>query len=87
MVAVSISSRTGGAVWRNRVKRLIKEAVRTEKEFFNELVSFKKTSLLVIFSSYKITQQSHKYIFLKNIKPSVQDILNHLKQIIGDLKL
>ena len=85
IIAVSISSKAGTAVWRNRVKRLITESVRLEKKSLSELVSSKGVSLYIIFSPNKLNKQNSKHIYIGNIKPAIQDILSELKSSIHEL--
>ena len=77
-VAVTISSKAGNSVWRNRLKRIIREAIRQENVLLKELASNNKSEISIIFSPYRINQFSLKHIFLKDIKPAVSDILYKL---------
>jgi len=74
-VATTVSSKTGNSVWRNRLKRIIRESLTQEKVFLREIVSKNKSELSIIFSPYKINQVSLQQLFLKDIKPAVTDIL------------
>ena len=76
--AVTVSSKTGNSVWRNRLKRIIREALRQEKVLLKERVLNEKSELSIIFSPYRINQVNLKRLFLKDIKPAVTDILNKL---------
>lgn len=79
-VAITVSSKAGNSVWRNRLKRIIREAIRQEKVLLNEVVSSNKSEISIIFSPYRINQVSLKHIFLKDIKPAVTDILYKLSK-------
>lgn len=79
-IAVTVSSKTGSSVWRNRLKRIIRESLRQEKEFLKEIVSKSKSELSIIFSPYTINQVNLERLFLKDIKPAVTDILNKLSK-------
>jgi len=74
-IATTVSSKTGNSVWRNRLKRIIRESLTQEKVFLKEIVFNNKLELSIIFSPYKINQISHQQLFLKDIKPAVTDIL------------
>jgi ribonuclease P protein component len=77
--AITVSSKTGNSVWRNRFKRMIRESLRLELASLKE-INFKSNSdLLIIFSPYKINQTNNKQLFLKDIKPALSDILNKLR--------
>lgn len=84
-IAVTVSSKAGSSVWRNRLKRIIRESLRLEKGILKEIVFKKKQDLSIIFSQYRINQVNHNHLFLKDIKPAVTDILNKLsKTTIGN---
>jgi len=77
--AITVSSKTGNSVWRNRFKRIIRESLRLELASLKK-INFKSNSdLLIIFSPYKINQTNNKQLFLKDIKPALSDILNKLR--------
>ena len=79
-IAVTVSSKAGSSVWRNRLKRIMRESLRLEKDILKEIVFKKKQDLSIIFSQYRINQVNHKQLFLKDIKPAVTDILNKLSK-------
>jgi ribonuclease P protein component len=86
-IAVSVSSKAGNSVWRNRLKRIIRESIRQEVLVLKEIVLINKLELSIIFSPYKINKTILEYPFLKEIKPAVADILNMIsKKIVRDLK-
>ncbi|MDY0082002.1 MAG: ribonuclease P protein component, partial [Ignavibacteriaceae bacterium] len=51
-IAAKISKKNGKAVWRNRVKRLIKESYRLNKKQLVEKAFEKNIELLLVFSPY-----------------------------------
>jgi ribonuclease P protein component len=79
-VAISISSKTGNSVWRNRFKRIIRESLRQEKEILKEIVSKNKLEISIIFSPYRINQANLQFLNLKDIKLAVSDILNKISK-------
>jgi ribonuclease P protein component len=77
-ITVSISSKTGNSIWRNRLKRIIRESLRQEEEILKEILFKNKLGLSIIFSPYRINQTNNQHMFLKDIKPAVTDILNKI---------
>jgi ribonuclease P protein component len=80
-VAITVSSKAGNSVWRNRLKRIIRESIRQEIEFLKEQININKRELSIIFSAYKFNQGNFDKIFLKDIKPAVTDILNKITKM------
>ncbi len=76
---VSVTSKKGNSVWRNRIKRILREALIKEKETLLGIANQINKTLLIIFSPYSLDQNCSNKIFLREIKPSVLDILNKLK--------
>ena len=80
--AVSVSSKTGNSVWRNRLKRIIRESLQQGEEILKERIFKSKLDLSIIFSPNQLNQNIYRYIFLKDIKPAVADILNRINKTI-----
>ena len=76
--AFAVSKKAGNAVWRNRVKRLFREAYRTNKFPLYDLCSTKNLSLLMIFSPSYINQKQNKKIKLDFI---LQDFIGLLEKV------
>jgi hypothetical protein len=79
-IAVSVSSKAGNSVWRNRFKRIVRESLRQEEKILKEIVFKNKLELSIIFSPYRINQINNQRMFLEDIKPSVIDILNKISK-------
>lgn len=85
--AVSVSSKMGNSVWRNRLKRLIRESLRQEELILKETVFKNKLELSIIFSPYRINKTNLANPILKEVKPAVTDILNKIsKTSVRNLK-
>lgn len=85
--AVSVSSKAGNSVWRNRLKRIIRESLRQEELILKEIVFKNKLELSIIFSPYRINKTNLSHPFLKVVKPAVTDILNKIsKTTVRNLK-
>jgi len=81
-IAAAVSKKAGKAVWRNRVKRLIKETYRLNKNPLLEKVLRKNIQLLLIFSPNKLSEASNKKIYLRNVSPGVVELMSKIIQQI-----
>lgn len=81
-IAAAVSKKSGKAVWRNRVKRLIKESYRVNKKPLLEIVLKKKINLLLVFSPNRLSETINKKIYLRSISPGVVDLMNKIIQQI-----
>jgi ribonuclease P protein component len=77
-IAAAVSKRNGNAVWRNRIRRLVKESYRLEKLPVVEKAIDKKILLQIIFLPVGFSKQKTPVVGLNDIKPSVEDILNQI---------
>ncbi|NCQ18750.1 MAG: ribonuclease P protein component [Ignavibacteria bacterium CG_4_8_14_3_um_filter_37_9] len=75
-VAVAVSKKAGNAFWRNRIKRLLREAYRLNKLPVSSFCIEKKKQLFIVFSPFLLNQKDHKTIGLLDIMPGVQEILS-----------
>ncbi len=82
-VAFAVSKRAGNAVWRNRVKRLMREAYRLNKNFLLEKANISNLFVLLIFSPYKFNKKTDGKIYLKDVE---SDIIELMKSVEKRLK-
>ncbi|NWG29672.1 MAG: ribonuclease P protein component [Ignavibacteriaceae bacterium] len=80
-VGLVIPSKKGNSVWRNRVKRILKESLKLNSALFHELVNKKNTGIKIVFSPYLLNQKNSKKNFLNDLNPSVLDVI---KKLTGD---
>jgi len=76
-VAFAVHKKAGSAVWRNRVKRLLRESFRLNKGVLSE--SLKNVFLLVVFSLNTINQRNHIKIKLSDIVSDVIELMNKIR--------
>jgi ribonuclease P protein component len=82
LFAVAVGKKQGNAVWRNRVKRLIREAYRLNKFELIKKCMIKSTTLEVIFSPQDINQQKNNRIGLSDIESPLKEIIIKIRDII-----
>lgn len=80
MFAVAVSKKLGNAVWRNRAKRLIREAYRYNKIGLIEKCKAKNVLLEIIFSPQALSQIKNQRIGLSKIEPPIKEIISKLKE-------
>ena len=74
--AVAVAKRAGKAVWRNRVKRLIREAIRLSNNLMFDCCLQKKITLEIIFTVNNLNEAVNRKIFLTDIQLPFEEILN-----------
>jgi len=82
MFAVAVGKKLGNAVWRNRVKRLIREAYRWNKIGLVEKCKIKNSLLEIIFSPQALNQIKNRRIGLSDIEPPIKEIIAKVKEKI-----
>ena len=74
-IATVVSGKAGNAVWRNRLKRLLRTSYRQNKKNLYALCLLKKIVLKIIFSPYHFNEKNNKLVMLDDIIPGVKDVL------------
>jgi len=82
MFAVAVGKKLGNAVWRNRVKRLVREAYRWNKIGLVEKCKIKNTLLEIIFSPQTLNQVKNSHPGISEIEPPIIDIVTTLTEKI-----
>lgn len=77
-IAAAVNRKAGKAVWRNRIKRLLKEAYRLNKPVLIDNCYKKNVMLKVVFSPGWINQKKNKTINLSDIMPGFLEIMKKL---------
>ncbi len=81
-IAAAISKKHGKAVWRNRVKRLIRTSYRLNKEKLTACCKKKSILLRVVFSTFSMTEVTMKKMSLKEVMPEVVDLMQRIESSI-----
>ena len=76
-VAFAVHKKAGSAVWRNRVKRLLRESFRLHKGVLSE--SLKNVFLSVVFSLNTINQRNQIKIKLSDIISDMIELMNKIR--------
>ncbi len=80
--AFVVSKKTGNAVWRNKVKRLLRVAYRLNKSDLIEKCNIKNKKLLVAFSPNNFNQKKIKKPNLKFIYNDFLSLVEQLSKVI-----
>ena len=81
-IAAAVSKKVGNAVWRNRVKRLVKETYRLNKTPLLEKVLNKNIQLFLVFSPNRLSETNNKKLYLIDVSPGVVELMNKIIQKI-----
>ena len=81
-IAVAVSKKLGKAFWRNRVKRLLKETYRLNKNILFPICLQKKHLVKIVFFPYGLSQKKNKKVALKDINSEAIDILIKIRNIL-----
>lgn len=81
-IAAAVSSKAGNAVWRNRVKRLIKESYRLNKGSLDAKCKKENLLLRIVFSPNFLNEKKNKKISFQEILSPVLDIIYRIKNEI-----
>ena len=77
--SAAVYKKAGKAVWRNRVKRLIRESYRVNKNIIKETAINKGLLLMLVLSPNALNEKKNKKLYLADIMPDVKEILLKLK--------
>ncbi len=79
-IAIAVSSKSGKAIWRNRLKRLLRTSYRLNKERLFDLCLSKKIVLKIIFSPYQLNEQKNGKVTISEVMTGTKDILMQLER-------
>ena len=77
--AFVVYKKAGKAVWRNRIKRLLRVSYRLNKNILLDSCKEKNVSLLVAFAVKSLNEKNNKIIKLPEVLPDVVDLMEQIK--------
>jgi ribonuclease P protein component len=80
---VAVYKKAGTAVWRNRLKRLIREAYRKNKESFFQFIVKNNLQIYLIISPGSFNQSNNPKLSLSEIEPVVIELIK--KVAVADI--
>ena len=81
-VAVAVGKKAGKAFWRNRVKRLIRESIRLNKDILIKISEDNACKIRFILMPCLLNMRNNRKIFLKDIMPDVIQIMSRMSSNI-----
>lgn len=79
--AFAVHKRAGKAVWRNRVKRLLRESFRMNKNLLYNTLNLEDLNLLIVFSPNSLNEKNIKSINLSDVLPSFLDLIDKIQAL------
>ena len=77
-VAFGVHRKSGKAVWRNRIKRLLRTSYRLNKRNLVENCTSKSKQLFLVISPYGINQKNNRTVYLKDVEHDVIEIMHKI---------
>jgi ribonuclease P protein component len=77
--AFVVYKKAGKAVWRNRIKRLLRVSYRLNKSILLDVCNEKNISLLVAFAVKSLNEKNNNTIKLSEILPDVVSLMEQIK--------
>lgn len=81
-IAAVVPRKHGKAVWRNRVKRLIRESYRLNKHRLVHFCEDTNILLMIVFSAFSITERTNRKVVLRDFMPGVVELMKQLEKKI-----
>ena len=79
-IVPAVHKKAGNAVWRNRVKRLLRESYRLNKKILTDIID--ERTLLLMISPNLLNKKKNPHIYLDDVQDDVVELLDKIKNLI-----
>ena len=79
-IVPAVHKKAGNAVWRNRVKRLLRESYRLNKKILTDIID--ERTLLLMISPNSINKKKNPHLYLVDVQDEVIELLDKVKNQI-----
>lgn len=79
-IVPAVHKKTGNAVWRNRIKRLLRESYRLNKKILTDIIE--ERTLLLMISPNSINKKKQPHVVLNDVQDEVIELLSKIKNQI-----
>lgn len=81
--AAAVSRKAGNAVWRNRMKRLLRDSYRRNKRELHKLADAESLRVFLVLSPFSVNQKKNKRVSLPLVEPGVVNCISRIGKMLN----